>query len=281
VRRVVLPALLVLAWLSAPMAAWSTGGAQTTDSSDDADPTSGADRPGSVDRPFDWRRWERQLHAYVDADGRVAYRDWMGRGRDSLEVVIRNLGNAAPDAWPEKDQLAFWINAYNAGTVWAVFDGRSAESLLGRVRLFRFWSFRVAGDDRTLDEIEHDILRRRFEEPRIHFAIVCASTSCPPLRNEAYVAGRLDDQLDDQARRFINDAARNRIDRRASVVHLSKIFDWFEEDFTRHGSVLDYVARFVDDPRTAAWLRDGAPGADHDHLDYDWTLNAQPHQRPR
>jgi hypothetical protein len=263
------------------VAAWSANGAVTADSSGTADRTPGADSLGSIDRPFDWSRWNRQLHEYVDGDGRVAYRDWMRQDRDSLEAVIRNLGGAAPDTWPEKDQLAFWINAYNAGTVWAVFQGRSAESLLGRVRLFRFWTLRVAGEDRTLDEIEHDILRRRFTEPRIHFAIVCASTSCPPLRNEAYVAGRLDAQLDDQARRFINDAERNRIDRQASVVHLSKIFDWFEEDFTRQGSLLDYVARFVDDRRTAAWLRDGAPGADRDHLDYDWTLNAQPHQRPR
>jgi hypothetical protein len=239
-----------------------------------------AARSDGVDA-FDWSDWDRQLHRYVDADGRVAYRDWQDQAHDSLAATMQRLADADPGAWPEKEQLAFWINAYNAGTVWAVFQGRSAESLLGRARLFKFWKFRVAGADRSLDEVEHDILRRRFTEPRLHFAIVCASTSCPPLRNEAYVAPRLDAQLDAQARRFINDAARNHIDRQASVIRLSKIFDWFEEDFTRQGSVLEFVARYVDDPATREWLHKGAPGADRGFLDYDWTLNAQPDQRPQ
>ena len=230
---------------------------------------------------FDHRDWDRQLRAYVDAEGRVAYRDWFAGDGAALQLYMQQLAAADPTAWSESEQLSFWINAYNAGTIWAVSQGRSAESLLGRGRLFKFWKFQVAGRQRTLDEIEHKILRKQFAEPRIHFAIVCASRSCPALRAEAYESARIDEQLQEQAVRFLNDPTRNAFDLSESRIRLSQIFDWFSEDFERHGALLPYIAAFVEDQQVRAWLEAGAPGAHTEHLSYDWTLNAQEGQRPR
>jgi hypothetical protein len=164
--------------------------------------------------------------------------------------------------------------------VWAVLQGESAESSSGRDRLFKTWKFRVAGKDRTPDEIEHQILRSKFAEPRIHFAIVCASASCPPLRPEAYVAERLDAQLEAQALAFLQDRSRNVIDPKTKTLRLSAVFDWFREDFEKAaGSVPAFVARYVADPGTQKWLLAGPVKIAY--LDYDWTLNAQPEPRPR
>jgi hypothetical protein len=137
----------------------------------------------------------------------------------------------------------------------------------------------VAGRERTLDEIENEILRGRFRDPRIHVALVCGATSCPRLRREAYRGDRLDAQLDDQARWFVNDGSRNVVDLIARTVALSSIFKWFAPDFGGEAGVRAFVARYVGWPDQAALLRqDDVPVR---YLDYDWTLNAQPGQRPQ
>jgi len=231
------------------------------------------------DSPVDHALWGRLLGQYVDSEGRVAYRDLKSEAEDSLATYLRALARARPEAWSRQEQLAFWINAYNAGVVWAVLQGESPEPLLGRAKIFKIWKYEVAGKERTLDEVEHQILRPRFQEPRIHFALVCAASSCPPLRQEAYVAGRLEAQLDEQARRFINDTRKNQLLREKNRLRLSQIFDWFRDDFEHDGSLPEFLARFVDGPNTRQWLHQ-AQDLQIDFVDYDWTLNAQPQQRP-
>jgi len=163
--------------------------------------------------------------------------------------------------------------------VWAVLHGQSAETLIGRARLFKSWKFRAAGDDHTPDSIEHDILRKQFQEARIHFALVCVSASCPPLRRSAYSADSLVLQLDDQARRFINDPTRNTIDADAKKLELSSIFDWFRADFEHAaGSVPRFLARYVHDSAAHDWLLAGA--IPPKFRDYSWSLNQQAFQRP-
>jgi uncharacterized protein DUF547/glycosyl transferase family 2 len=239
-----------------------------------------APAPASADSVhFDHTPWTRLVAAYVDTSGRVAYRQLQRHGRPALDTYLHSLAAARPDAWPERDQIAFWLNAYNAGIVTAVLDGFSAESLIGRGRIFKFWKFEVAGRQLSLDQIEHEILRARLQEPRIHFALVCAAMSCPRLRREAYVGDRLEGQLDDQARTFFNDSRRNYFDPTQGQVRLSKVLEWFREDFERDGPLLVYVSSFVDDAHVRDWLRSGA-NIDVGFLDYDWTLNAQPDQRP-
>lgn len=220
--------------------------------------------------------WTAILEEYVDTEGRVAYRRLREEAAGRLAAYLATLAAATPDALPQPEALAFWINSYNAVIVAGVLDGHSPESLLGRYRMFRRYRQRVAGAARTPEDIEHGIVRARFPDPRVHFALVCAATSCPKLRREAYTGGRLDAQLDAQGREFLNDPRRNVIDPATGRVALSRIFEWFAGDFTRDGRPLaDALAPYLG-PAQAELLRRRAP----DFLPYDWTLNAQPGERP-
>ncbi len=219
---------------------------------------------GMLHRPLD-----EILGGYVDDSGKVAYRRLERESAAKLRDYLAGLSEVDPASLGRSARIAFWINAYNAHVINGVLNGYSAEGLLARKRFFSWYSFRLAGADRTLSEIEHEILRAEFDEPRIHFALVCASTSCPILRREAYRGAQLDEQLQDQARRFITDPARNRIG--PGEVALSKIFDWFAEDFEKAaGSVVQYVRRYRPVPEAV----------EVSYLDYDWSMNAQPGQRP-
>jgi len=223
----------------------------------------------------DHASWDVLLKRYVDDDGRVAYRDLQAQDQMALARYLGTLAEVRIAGMTENEEKAFWINAYNAVIVHGVLRGLSAEGVLARQRFFRWYRVRIAGQDRSPDEIEHQILRKKFHDPRIHFALVCASTSCPKLRREAYVPERLDRQLDDATREFINDPTRNRID--MQQVALSKIFEWFAADFVSDaGSVSNFVARFVDADKQAILQ---AKKEDFTYLEYDWTLNAQNGQR--
>ncbi|MBI5504054.1 MAG: DUF547 domain-containing protein [Deltaproteobacteria bacterium] len=214
------------------------------------------------------------MKQYVDDEGLVAYHRIATEGRSELDNYLAWVAAADPAAMAPHDQLAFWINTYNAGIIDAVLRDYSPESVLSRARLFRWYSFPAAGKTRTPDDIEQQILRKQFHEPRIHFALVCGATSCPKLRREAYRGDQLDRQFDDQARRFINDRARNRIDVTRRTIELSSIFEWFAADFAAAaGSVTAFVARYVDSPQQAAVLKEY--GDQIRFLRYDWTLNAQ------
>jgi hypothetical protein len=223
----------------------------------------------------DHSSWSTLLARYVDDDGRVAYRDLQARDKAIFDLYLVALAQARVEGMSEAEEKAFWINAYNAVIVSGVLQGYTAESLLSRKRLFNWFTVRIAGQERTPDEIEHQILRKKFPDPRIHFALVCASSSCPKLRREAYVPERLDTQLDEATRAFLTDSTRNRID--AQSVALSRIFEWFAEDFkTNAGSVAMFARRFVAEEKKARLNLDDS---DLHYLDYDWTLNAQPGQR--
>jgi hypothetical protein len=171
-----------------------------------------------------------------------------------------------------QDRLALWINAYNAFAIKGILDGGSPAPYIGWYRYFKSRMYAVGGAGVTLYDLEHAILRREFKEPRVHFAIVCASVSCPALQSWVYEGASLDRQLDDVARAFINDPARNRFDRQRKIASLSKIFDWFEEDFAAAaGSVTLFLARYVEDAQLARDLRAGLYRIEY--LEYDWSLN--------
>jgi len=235
---------------------------------------------GALSSPagFDHQIWDRLLREYVDDEGRVDYQCLAAEGRSDLARYLDQVAAVDPEKMSDKDKLAFWINAYNAGIVAAILQQYSPETALSRLQLFRWYAFPVAGKRRTADEIEHEILRQRFTEPRIHFALVCAARSCPKLRREAYIGDRLDEQLDDQARRFINDPARNVIDPARGRVQLSSIFDWFGSDFAAaDGSVVEFIARYVVNPEHRKLLQ--RRDVRIEYLPYDWALNAQEGQR--
>jgi Protein of unknown function, DUF547 len=185
------------------------------------------------------------------------------------------LKQARPDIYSTKEEkLAFWINAYNALAIKGILDGLSPSSFFGRISYFKTTEYEVAGRSINLYDLEREVIIP-FNEPRIHFAIVCASFSCPNLRSEAYLAATLDQQLEDNALDFINDASKNEFDAGEKKARLSKIFDWFEKDFKKHsGSVQKYVARFVKDPSHNQALLQEAYRVKH--LKYNWSLNGTP-----
>lgn len=201
---------------------------------------------------------------YPGFQDNAAFKDYLAE----LAKPAKHAGRA--------DELAYYINAYNALAIQGILDGLSPSSFLGRARYFKVQEWPLDGRKITLYDLEHKILRLK-DEPRMHFAIICASKSCPFLRSEAYTAAKLDAQLDEQARQFVNDAFRNRYDKAARTAHLSEIFKWFDEDFRGAGSVQKYIAKYVADPEVAKAL--AQDGYRVEWIDYDWNLNGTPPRR--
>ncbi len=192
---------------------------------------------------------------------------------DSLSLVKEQEFSS----WSRNQRMAFLINAYNAFTVEKIFtrypDIKSIWDF-GKVfgNPFKDDFFMLFGRKFTLDGIEHETLRKKgaYDEPRVHFAVNCASIGCPMLREEAYVADRLDAQLSQQAERFLSDRSRNRV--AGGRLEVSKIFDWFKEDFGRREQWFAKYAKLLsDDPAQQKLVAEGK--ASLSFLDYDWTLN--------
>ncbi len=244
------------------------------------------------------------LQTHVSPAGMVDYQALLEQP-EALKAYLQGLAEVDKQVLAEQDdsvQMAFWINAYNALTLQVIIDyyparsqgvfgglfssGKSITNIDGVWDKLR-WE--VATEQYTLDQIENQILRKQFSEPRIHFAIVCASMSCPDLRREAYTGLRLDRQLQEQTLRFLNNPQKGmHIDRARDRVSISSIFDWFSEDFDCAQAPLQIAARlsakqspvvcFIasqllpSDPRREYLLE-----ADYSlrFLDYDWSLNDQ------
>jgi len=193
------------------------------------------------------------------------------------QKLVFQLGRARPRSLASRaDQLAFWINAYNILAIQMVVDHYPVASIRDIGSFLRpVWkrtAGRIDGESISLDEIEHDVLRK-LGEPRIHAAIVCASTSCPSLRREPYTAEGLDDQLESSTRAWIASPTKGlAIDEAAGAVRLSRIFDWFASDFEKSGGVLAFVADHAS-PVQRAWLRENGARARIEYFEYDWTLN--------
>lgn len=194
----------------------------------------------------------------------------------NFKAYVNLLYHIAPQQLPTPNhRLAFWINVYNALAIKGIIDGYSPATLTGRYTFFIGREYVVGGESLNLYDLEQHLLIPDFKEPRIHFAIVCASRSCPKLQSAAYTPEGLDQQLSGSARQFINDPTRNRFDRVRKIAYLSKIFDWFSEDFLQHsGSLLAYVAQFVADQDLANDLRQTPYTIEF--LEYDWNLNGVP-----
>lgn len=228
----------------------------------------------------DHAAFDELLHRNVNGRGLVDY-DAFARSA-AFASYLDQLARTVPRTLPEADRLAFWINAYNAYTIALINrhgERRSIRNInrtLGFIRAKGPWSERIAligGEAYTLDEIEQEIIRKRFKEPRIHFALVCAAKGCPPLRQEAYVGATLNAQLDDQARAFLRESpGKNRIDVASGVVTLSRIFDWYGSDF---GASSAEIGRNLSRYFTGA-ERDLLASGDFRlrFSEYDWSLNS-------
>ncbi|PZX61071.1 uncharacterized protein DUF547 [Algoriphagus ratkowskyi] len=229
--------------------------------------------PGMADTsPPSHKAWNELLKANVSADGKVNYKGFI-KDKAKLETYLKSISENAPDrkTWSKDEQLAYWINAYNAFTVKLITDNypvKSIKDLGPKLKIpmikdvWHYKFFKIAGQESSLDEIEHSILRKEFEEPRIHFAVNCASISCPPLLNEAFEAKTIDEQLDKVAKNFIN-SSRNKIT--PDAIQISSIFSWFKGDFTKKGSLTEFLNKY-----SKVKIK---PNAKISYLDYDWNLN--------
>lgn len=222
---------------------------------------------------FSHRLFGRVLDAHV-SNGVVDYPAI--QTDDRLPAYLEQVDRVDPNAFVTRNErLAFWINAYNAFAIKGILDRYSPVSYVGRYRYFIGRTYRVGGATINLYDLERQVLIKQFQEPLIHFAIVCASTSCPKLQSWVYEPDQLEHQLDRVAREFINDPTRNRFDRTRKVASLSMIFKWFDEDFRRAaGSVLSYITRYVNDPELVQDLMRSEYRIEY--LDYDWSLNGIP-----
>ena len=215
--------------------------------------------------------WDGLLKKHVNAEGFV---DYKGMIKDSakLKQYLARLSSSHPQrAWSKEEQMAYWINAYNAFTVKLIVDNYPVASIKDIKNGIPFvntvWDIKfikIQSETYDLNAIEHGILRKNFPDGRIHAAVNCASFSCPVLRNEAFTAKRLESQLDDSMRNFLNDPKRNKVG--ADKAEISEIFNWFSGDFkTDAGSVEAFVNRFAKVKLKA--------GGKISYLEYDWRLN--------
>lgn len=234
-----------------------------------------------IDR-VDHARWDRLLRRYVDDRGQVNYAGWHANAADRQELLayLEQLSAAVfTNDVDENMQLAFGVNAYNALTVYGILHQYPTSSIRNHTpalfgyNLWRDLYLLIEGVPCNLEWIEHQYLRL-FHDPRIHFAIVCASVGCPKLRREAYTAERLEAQLEDNARAFFADPTKLRWDKRRRTIWVSPILDWFAADFgTDEAQRLSTIRRWL--PPAAQRLA-AADQVSLRYLDYDWRLNERP-----
>jgi hypothetical protein len=227
--------------------------------------------PLNYANPVQHGEWDALVKKHVSKNGMVDYQGFL-KDKKQLQVYLDKLSANKPTSkWSKNEKMAFWINAYNAFTVKLILDHYPIKSIKDIKRGIPFvnsvWdiAFIPMGKEKIdLNYIEHTILRKEFNDPRIHAAINCASFSCPLLRNEAYYASRLDEQLNDAMRRFVNDPQRNQLDK--SNIKISKIFSWFAGDFKLNGSsIVNYLNKYA--------KKRVQPNAKIDFLEYQWELN--------
>jgi hypothetical protein len=251
-------------------------------------------------RAFSYDDYTAVLKDHVDDKGMVDYKKLKGAPQklNAFAAAMSKVHPNSYDKWNMEEKVALWLNAYNALTLKTIVDNYPIKSSFFRSRIYPknsirqipgVWNkikFNVMGQNLTLDHIEHEILRKKFNEPRIHMAMVCAAMGCPPLLNKPYFAQRLNEQLEGRIRRFIANPAKFRIDRNAGVVYLSPIFKWFKGDFinkyapdkniSSHGkeisAVLNFISGHLEKPDREYLL---AGDFKIKYLKYDWSLNEQ------
>ena len=237
---------------------------------------------------FNYQIYNNVLKTYVSDRGLVEYQKLQANRQelDQFNQSFAKVNTETYNSWSEPEKLAFLINAYNSFTLQSIIDQNPLKKSIRDISgVWTRRKFAIAGLEKTLDNIEHDILRKEFNEPRIHMALVCAAMSCPILRNEAYTAENLDSQLDDQTRKFITSSQGFEIDREQKIVYLSSIFKWFGKDwianygidnkFTgskKEKAVLNFISQYLSS-QDRQYLEQG--NYKISYLKYDWSLNKQ------
>jgi hypothetical protein len=206
--------------------------------------------------------WDALLKKHVSVTGKVNYKGIKAE-KSKLEDYLKTLSTNAPEeSWSKAEQMAFWINAYNAFTIKLIVDNYPIASIT-KLHAGKPWDqkwIKIGSKTYSLNNIENDILRPQFKDARIHFAVNCAAKSCPPLLNAAWTAANLNANLDAQAKKFINNPAFNKLSEKKAEV--SKIFEWYAADF---GKLIDFLNKYT---TTKVGVK-----AKVSYLEYDWGLN--------
>lgn len=217
------------------------------------------------DPPVNDSIWDNLLQKHVDKQGNVNYKGFL-KDRTQLKKYLNQLSDNPPQtSWSRNETMAYYINVYNAFTVELILENYPLKSIKDIRRPWGMKFFKLGDTRYSLNNIEHDILRK-MDEPRIHFAINCASVSCPKLYNKAFTANKLEEQLDTLTRYFIN-SSENKISE--NELQLSNIFKWYEKDYLIDGiqSLAQYVSQYTDVKIN--------PNASLSFLDYNWDLNGK------
>lgn len=235
-----------------------------------------------AEEKFSYSDWAKILKQYVVQKGPESVVDYKGlrlnkAALHSFTKKLSTVEEATYASWSEPERLAFLINAYNAFTLQLIVEENPQRSIKDIGGLFsnpwKMKFFQLLGEKRNLDWIEHEKIRKSFQEPRIHFAVNCASKGCPALRAEPFVSDRLDAQLEDATKLFLHNPKRNFFDAKNKTFFVSKIFDWYGDDFRKAGRTLeDFLLQHM--PLSEA-ERGAIKAGDVKitFLDYDWTLN--------
>ena len=218
------------------------------------------------------KEWDKLLKKHVNATGMVNYKAFKS-DKAGLDAYLKILSDNPPQSsWSKSDEKAFWINAYNAYTVSLIvskYPVKSIKDIAGKIyKINTPWDIKfitIGGKKYDLNNIEHSILRKKYDDPRIHFALVCAAMSCPKLQQEAYTGSDLDKQLDDAGKEFLNDKSKNKIT--AEKAELSKYFSWYKSDFTTNGSLAEFINKY-----SSTKMNEKTKIIS---LDYNWSLNEQ------
>lgn len=252
------------------------------------------------DREFGYSDYAAVLKSYVDDVGMVNYKK-LKTNSEKLEAFVTSMRQLNPNSykkWGDEEKISFWLNAYNALTLKVIVDNYPIKHSFFKSMYYPknsirqipgVWdkiTFNVMGKDLTLKHIEHEILRKKFDEPRIHVAMVCAAIGCPPLRNEPYIGKRLSEQLNDQCKKFIGNPEKVKLDHEKKKVYLSPIFKWFADDFVnkyasekniakhkkKTSAALNFIATYLNEADRDYILRGRF---EVKYLKYDWLLNEQ------
>lgn len=217
---------------------------------------------GNTFAQVDYTVYQNILSAHVSPTGKVDYTGILKNDLQSFKQFLAQLKSSDPEKLNSDDQLAFWINTYNAFTIKLIIDHwpvKSIREIYNGNPWDESW-IKINGKTYSLNQIEHDIIRTGFDDPRIHFAVNCAAKSCPPILNEPYIGATLDEQLDQQTRQFINNPRFNQLSQES--ISISKIFEWYQEDFGDLTGFLNKYSKTSIDPKAS--IR---------YTTYDWTLN--------
>lgn len=222
----------------------------------------------SAQKTDNWSETYSRLLSKYSTPAGVKYGAWKNNAADmqALQSVVDGIASANVAAMPKQEQLAFYVNAYNAWILHEALGKYPTNSV--KDALFTFFTakrIKVAGQQTSFNQIEKETIRSRFKDPRVHFALNCASRSCPPLTPDAFRGEKLDSQFERLAKTFVNSDRGVALGADKKSVQLSKIFDWYKDDFKGEGGVLAFINKRRQTPLP--------PDAKIGYQDYDWSLN--------